>query len=66
VNEINTMPGSLSFYLWEPTGLPFSGLLDRLIELARARHRDRRRNVMTFDSKLLQQFSGGGAKGKSR
>jgi D-alanine-D-alanine ligase len=65
VNEINTLPGSLSFYLWEPTGLSFPALLDRLIELARARHRDRRRTTFSYDSKLIEQFGRGGTKGKS-
>jgi D-alanine-D-alanine ligase len=48
VNEINTIPGftRISMYpkLWEATGLPYSSLLDRLIELAIERHQDRKRN----------------------
>lgn len=56
VNEINTMPGSLAFYLWEPSGIPFPALIDRLIEIARARHRERQRTTFTYDTKLLQQF----------
>jgi D-alanine-D-alanine ligase len=65
VNEINTLPGSLSFYLWEPSGVAFPALIDRLIELARSRHRERRRTTFTYDSKLIQQFGRGGAKGKA-
>ena len=65
VNEINTLPGSLSFYLWEPSGVPFPALVERLIELARARHRERRRTTYTYDSKLIQQFARGGTKGKA-
>jgi D-alanine-D-alanine ligase len=61
VNEINTMPGSLSFYLWEPSGLPFPQLLDRLIELAQERHRERQLTTYSFDSALLQKFSKGKA-----
>jgi D-alanine-D-alanine ligase len=34
VNEINTVPGSLSFYLWEPAGLPFSELVTELVAMA--------------------------------
>ncbi len=45
LNEVNTMPGftSISMYpkLWAATGLPFSALLDRLIELAIERHEQR-------------------------
>jgi len=33
-NEINTMPGSLAFYLWEKSGYPFPKLVNRLVELA--------------------------------
>ena len=61
VNEINTMPGSLSFYLWEPSGLPFPALLDRLIDLAFERHRERQQTTYSFDSTLLQKFSRGKA-----
>ena len=64
-NEINTLPGSLSFYLWEPSGVSFPQLVERLIELARVRHRQRRRTTFTYDSKLIQQFGRGGAKGKA-
>ena len=39
VNEINTIPGSLSFYLWEATGLSFDRLMDRLVSLALKRKR---------------------------
>jgi D-alanine-D-alanine ligase len=53
VNEINTMPGSLSFYLWEPAGVPFPELLTTLIELAQARHREKRRSTYSFSSSLL-------------
>jgi D-alanine-D-alanine ligase len=42
LNEINTLPGftSISMYpkLWEKSGLPYSELLDRLVDLAVARH----------------------------
>jgi len=42
INEINTIPGftSISMYprMWEQTGLPYPKLIDRLIELALARH----------------------------
>lgn len=51
VNEINTMPGftSISMYpkLWEASGLVYSALIERLIELALARHADRQRNATT-------------------
>ncbi len=46
VNELNTIPGftSISMYpkMWEHCGIPFSELIDRLIELALERHVERR------------------------
>lgn len=59
VNEINTMPGSLSFYLWEPSGIPFSSLVERLIDLALERHRERQQTTYSYDSALLQKMSRG-------
>jgi D-alanine-D-alanine ligase len=49
VNEVNTIPGftPISMYprLWEVSGLPYPRLLDRLIELALARHERRVRRA---------------------
>lgn len=61
VNEINTLPGSLAFYLWEPSGVPFPALIDRLLTLALERHRERQQTTFSFDSALLQKFSKGKA-----
>lgn len=63
-NEINTIPGSLSFYLWEPTGVPFATLLERLLELAVERFESRSRRVRSFDTNLLDARASGGLKGK--
>lgn len=53
LNEVNTIPGftSISMYpkLWEASGLSYRALLDRLVELARERHADRRRNRTSFE-----------------
>jgi D-alanine-D-alanine ligase len=53
VNEINTMPGftSISMYpkLWEASGLKYSALITRLIELAQERHADKQKNHYTKD-----------------
>jgi D-alanine-D-alanine ligase len=52
LNEINTIPGftSISMYpkLWEASGVPYSRLLDRLIELAFVRHREKTRTRFTY------------------
>ena len=57
--EINTTPGSFAFYLWEATGLAFPDLMDRLIEIALAGHRERSELMFSFDSGLLQKMKGG-------
>ena len=66
VNEINTLPGSLAFYLWEATDLPFPKLLDRLIEIATTRHNGRRGLTYSFDSALLRKTLEGSGKGRGR
>jgi D-alanine-D-alanine ligase len=61
-NEINTIPGSFSFYLWEPSGVPFDELVDRLVEIARRRHREQNGRVQTYDVNLLSEKSLSGLK----
>jgi D-alanine-D-alanine ligase len=62
VNEINTIPGALSFYLWEATGIQYRDLLTKLIDLACEAFEDRRANTVSYDvSDLLKM----GSKGKS-
>jgi D-alanine-D-alanine ligase len=53
VNELNTLPGSLSFYLWEASGLRFDAMLARLIEMAMARHREQQATTSSIDTWLL-------------
>jgi D-alanine-D-alanine ligase len=55
VNELNTMPGSIAYYLWEPTGIKPQQLVDRLLDLAVEAYRDKRKNTYTFATPLLQQ-----------
>ncbi len=62
VNEINTLPGSLAFYLWEATDLPFRRLVDQLIEIALLRHAERARTTFSFDSALLARTLEGAGK----
>ena len=64
INEINTIPGSLSFYLWEPKGVAYKELLDKLISLALDRSRRQSQLTYTFDTNVFAMGSGfGGAKG---
>ena len=64
VNELNTLPGSLAFYLWEKTGLSFSLLLEELVSLAFARHRARGALTFTYNTNLLSSANLRGGKGK--
>lgn len=62
INEINTIPGSLAFYLWEPLGLSYPKLLDRLIELALTRAREEESIFYSFASNILENCNFGGGK----
>jgi len=61
VNEINTIPGSLSFYLWEATGIGFEELMDRLVKLALRRKRESGQKTVSYDQNIFSM--GGGVKG---
>ena len=64
-NEINTIPGSLAFYLWEASGTKYPELITRLIDLAFKRQRSRNNITYTIDTNILSGVSFGskGAKG---
>lgn len=59
ITEINTLPGSLAFYLWEKSGINFSELIDRLINLGFERHQERQELTFSYDSDLISKTSGG-------
>ena len=64
-NEINTIPGSLAFYLWEKSGLTFTQLMDEMIRLALKRQRQQSLLHRSFETNLLQHAQiGGGKAGK--
>ena len=63
VNEINTIPGSLAFYLWEAGGLKYTDMIDRLVEVAFKRARTKNASMFTIDTNLLSGVSSFGAKG---
>jgi D-alanine-D-alanine ligase len=65
-NEINTIPGSLAFYLWEPLGVPYRELLNRMIKLALKRVRTEQAITFSFDTNILNTASFGGSKGAKR
>lgn len=63
INEFNTIPGSLAFYLWEPVGTPYTKLLDTVISLAIKRSRQEEDILFSFDTNLLAMSAHSGAKG---
>ena len=56
VNEINTIPGSLAFYLWNEEGIDFSKECDILIENALKRYRIKEKMTFSFDTNILSTF----------
>ena len=65
INETNTIPGSLSFYLWEATNKPYKVLLDDMISLAIKTYKRKKRKVFSFETNILSNFNGlKGSKGK--
>lgn len=63
INEINTIPGSLAFYLWEPVGVPYKEVLTRMINLALKRERENSEISYSFDTNILSGVKLGGVKG---
>jgi D-alanine-D-alanine ligase len=61
-NEINTIPGSLAFYLWEALGMKYKEQLDRMIELALKRVREEAAVTYSFDTNILSGAVLGGSK----
>jgi D-alanine-D-alanine ligase len=55
LNEMNTLPGSFAFYLWEASGIPFDELVTKAVQMAIAQHRSRSATQFTFEAHLLQQ-----------
>lgn len=61
VNEINTIPGALSWYLFEASGKEFKDVLDEAIEIGIKRYRDREKLTFSYDQNILAMT--GGVKG---
>ena len=58
VNEPNTIPGSLSFYLWKEDGLKYEDLLDEMIGIAVREYKNKSKKVRSFESNILSGFNG--------
>lgn len=68
VNEPNTIPGSLSFYLWDKIGKNYTTLLDEIITMAIKNYKIQSKKITSFESNILSTFNGSkglkGMKGK--
>lgn len=55
VNEINTLPGSIGFYLWEGKGISIKNLIDELIHIAIEVHKEKNKNMYSFEADLFSR-----------
>jgi D-alanine-D-alanine ligase len=55
VMEINTVPGSFSFYLWESSGTGFEKLMETLLDIAVKTHSEKSELLFTFESGMLDK-----------
>ena len=65
VNEPNTIPGSLAFYLWKASGLDCPKLIEKMVEDALRAHADKNSSVFAYDSSILKKVAAG-TKGSKR
>ena len=64
VNEPNTIPGSLAFYLWKEAGIKYKDLLEEMISIAVKEYKNKLKKTRSFDSNILEGYSGAkGVKG---
>lgn len=64
INEINSIPGSLAFYLWDAKGMDFTSLLDNMIQIGIKDYKKRSSKTHSFESNILKGFAAnGGVKG---
>ena len=63
VNEVNSIPGSLAFYLWDPRGKDYTELLDDMINIAIKDFKKKSAKTHSFDTNILEGFSHNGLKG---
>jgi len=66
VNEINTIPGSFAYYLFEPKGISFKRLIDRLITTAKRQAEEKKKSSFSYDSKILERNAKGAKSGEKQ
>ena len=63
ITEINTLPGSMAFYLWEATGMPYREMIDHLVEYAMEAQQEKDDSNYAYASNILTDVSLGGKAG---
>lgn len=63
ITEINTIPGSLAFYLWEACAMPYSALIDEMVRCAKEAQQDKDDSNYAYTSDILSSISLGGKAG---
>lgn len=58
VNEPNTIPGSLAFYLWKEEGMSYKEELDEIISIAIKEYKNKEKKTRSFDSNILEGYNG--------
>lgn len=63
ITEINTIPGSLAFYLWEKTSMPYAQLIDNMVKFAMEAQQDKDDSNFAYTSDILNSVTIGGKAG---
>lgn len=63
INEINSIPGSLAFYLWDAKDINFTQVLDDMINIGIKDYKKRLSKTHSFESNILAGFAANGVKG---
>ena len=63
VNEINSIPGNLAYYLWEAKGVDFTELLNDMINVGIKEYKKRNNKTHSFDTNILSGYTSNGSKG---
>ena len=58
LNELNLVPGSLSFYLWAPKGVEYKELLTRIIDCGIRKYQNKAKKLSSFETNVLASFNG--------
>ena len=58
INEINSIPGSLAYYLWDQDGIDFEKQCDLMVENALKMYREKEKKTYSFDTNVLKNFRG--------